>query len=301
MARLIFQDRKSPVLSRPSLPCISMHYTINLTAGCVCRCKYCYAQGFRRNLPEGRIVFYHNSYKKLTREFRRKKSLPQIVFFSTACEPFAPFSPVLDETYKIMEFLLSWSVSIYLSTKGYIPDRFIKLYSRFPGKVFAQVGLTTVDDRTRKRFEPHAAPVAARLNNIRRLLDAGVSTEARMDPLIPEVNDGDESLQRLFARMKELGLGQAVASYLFLRNSNTKPMVQALKGTGIKLNGYYSNKIDKYCSGGSIEIVYEAYRESKYRTMVSMAAGNGVALKLCSCKNPGLTENICHPKGQVKT
>ena len=136
MAELIWTDRKSSVLSRPSLPCISEHYTINLTAGCISGCKYCYARGFRRGLPEGKVIFYRNSYEMLTKEIKRKKVMPRIVFFSTASEPFAPFSHVLDDMYKIMELLLSQSISIYVSTKGYIPDKFIKLYSRFPGKIY---------------------------------------------------------------------------------------------------------------------------------------------------------------------
>jgi DNA repair photolyase len=297
MAHLIYQERKSPVLSRPTLPCIARHYTINLTAGCLFGCKYCYAQGYRRNLGPGKVIFYHNSWSKLKTELQRKKTRPRIIYFSTACEPLAPFAEVHEDLYKIMELLLSNSIAVYLSTKAHIPDRFIQLFALHPGQVFVQVGITTVDDRIRKALEPHAAPVSIRLGNIRRLLRCGIFTEARLDPLIPSLTDREDSSRMLFQRFSELGLGRAVASYLFLRKSNRRPVERALGDLHHELHGYYSDKIDNYCSGSSIDIVARSYREQKYAMLAASAREYGISLQFCSCKNPGLTTNVCHPQG----
>jgi DNA repair photolyase len=299
MAKLISQSRKSPVLSRPSLPCISRHYTINLTAGCMFGCKYCYAQGYRRCLGGEKIIFYSNSYQKLASELPRKKVKPQIVYFSTASEPFAPFSEVLDELYKIMELLLSNSVAIYISTKGYIPDRFLRLFGTRPDLIFAQIGITTINDGIRKAFEPRAAPIKLRLKNISRLSSQNIFTEARLDPLIPGINDQEDDLDRLFQVLAATGCKEAVASYLFLRNSNRQPFFRTLPGLENMVGKYFSERIENYCHGNAIEVVSKKYREEKYHRFVQMAADHGVLLKLCACKNPELTENVCHPKGSL--
>ncbi|HUT53069.1 MAG TPA: radical SAM protein [bacterium] len=299
MAHLIRQERKSPVLSRPTLPCISMHYTINLTTGCVFGCRYCYAQGYRRNLGPGKCIFYCNSFDKLKAELPKKRTKPQIIYFSTACEPFAPFPEVQDELYKIMHLLLANSISIYISTKAHIPKKFIEIFSRHSDKIFVQVGITTLDDKIRRVLEPHAAPISSRINNIAELLSVGVFTEARMDPIIPTLTDREESLRPLFHDFSELGLENAVASYLFLRKSNRPSVYQALRDLDCRVDDFYTDRIDNYCGGGSIEVPSRQYREEKYKLMASLANEHGISMKFCSCKNPGLTGNICHPYGQA--
>jgi DNA repair photolyase len=220
MAKLIYKERKTPVLTKVVLPCITDYYNINITGGCVSGCVYCYAQGYSSNPKNETITFYHNSFTRLERELVRKRSRPKIVYFSSASEPFAPFAPALDETYKIMDLLMKNSVNIFISTKSRIPERFIELFSRRPESVHVQVGITTADDEVRKVLEPNAAPVKQRLMNMERLNSARVFTEARLDPLIPGITDREESLEELFPVLAGAGINNAISSYLFLRTSN---------------------------------------------------------------------------------
>jgi DNA repair photolyase len=232
----------------------------------------------------------------LTKELPRKKVKPQIVYFSTASEPLAPFAPVLDELYKIFNLLLSNSVAVYISTKAHIPDKFIDLFSGYPGLVFAQVGITTADDHIRKIFEPGATPVKTRLNNISRLVSKGIFTEARIDPVMPGITDQDDSMRELFRALSDMGCKQAVASYLFLRNSNRRAFCRALPGLDNEVDKYFSETIDGYCGGNSIRVVSKTYRQEKYARFHEIAEKEGVGLKFCACKNPGVTENVCHPQ-----
>jgi DNA repair photolyase len=197
-----------------------------------------------------------------------------------------------------MELLLSNSISIYISTKARIPNKFVELFARHPGLVFAQVGITTLDDHIRQALEPNAAPVKIRLSNINRLLSVGVFTEARMDPLIPSLTDQEESLSTLFQGLSAVGLKNAVASYLFLRQSNRAAIFYALRGLDRCIDDYYTDKIDNYCAGSSIQVVSRTYREGKYQFLGSLSNEYGISVKFCSCKNPGLTADMCHPYGQ---
>ena len=59
--RIIETQRKSAVLGHPLLPCMRRHYTVNLTAGCPNRCRYCYAQSMRHHPGWGSVLSYANS------------------------------------------------------------------------------------------------------------------------------------------------------------------------------------------------------------------------------------------------
>lgn len=298
MARLIHKERKTPVLTKVPLPCIPDYYNINITGGCVFGCVYCYAQGYSSNPKDGTVTFYHNSFKRLQKELPRKRSRPKIVYFSSASEPFAPFGPTLDENFKVMDLLMKHGVSIFISTKGRIPARFIKMFSERPEAVHIQVGITTTEDETRKVFEPNAAPVKERLKNIERLNSARVFTEARLDPLIPGITDKEESLEQLFPALADAGINNAVSSYLFLRSSNRNRLRKAYRKFGLDLEKYFKGDKINYCRGGDVDITSKDYRTRKYEAIMAIAKKSGIRIKLCHCRNPDLTTESCHPQAE---
>jgi len=296
MAKLVHQERKSSVLNKVALPCISGYYNINITAGCVFGCIYCYARGYRSNPKNGTFTFYENSFEKLQKELPRKRKKPRIVYFSSSCEPFAPFAPAQEELFKIIDLLLRNGINVFISTKGLIPTKFIDLLSKRPEHAHVQVGITTLDDKIRKVFEPNAAPVKYRLNNIKRLSSARVFAEARLDPLIPGITDKEESLKDLFGALAEAGANNAVASYLFLRRSNINLLREAYTHFNVNLDRYYyGNKIN-YCRGGDVDITSKHYRSRKYENIIDIAKSQGIKIKLCHCRNPDLTDQVCHPQ-----
>jgi len=106
MAKLIHHKRKSSLLNKVPLPCITGYYNINVTGGCAFGCIYCYAQGYSSNPKNGTVIFYENAHEKLKTELQRKREKPRIVYFSPSFEPFAPFAPALEELYKIIDLLI---------------------------------------------------------------------------------------------------------------------------------------------------------------------------------------------------
>lgn len=297
MADIIEAKRKANVLTRPSLPCLSSYYTINLTAGCPYECRYCYAQSFRSYPGRGKVKFYANTLDLLRRELPRKRKKPELVYFSTACEPFVPYDRILTSLYGAMEFLLDYSVFILISTKSRIPENFLRLFAGHPGRVHVQVGLTTTNERVRQLLEPNAATIEARLETLRALVHHGVSAEVRMDPLMPELTDTEESFVCLCEEIARCGVRHAAASYLFLRRANYRRLVVRLGGWSFHdmSQRLYTHRIEKYCGGGTIRMVTPAYRRKKYGQLKRIATDHGISLTLCQCKNPDLTTECCHP------
>jgi len=298
MAQIVEVDRKTNVLKHPSLPCLSRYHTINLTAGCPYECRYCYAQSFRSHPGPGKVTFYANTLDLLRRELPRKRKKPALVYFSTACEPFVPHQHILTCLYGVMELLLDSSVFLLISTKSQIPERFLELFAQHPGEVHVQVGLTTTDDGVRQLLEPNATTVEERLGTLRALVERGVQTEARIDPLTPELTDSEESFVSLCEGIAQCGVRHAAASYLFLRRANYRRIAAGLGGRGFRemVNRLYTHQIEKYCGGGTIRIVAPEYRRQKYEMLRSIATECGIELRLCQCKNPDVTTECCHPQ-----
>jgi DNA repair photolyase len=238
----------------------------------------------------------------LRRELPRKRKKPVLVYFSTACEPFIPYQPVLDSLYDVMKLLLENSVDLLISTKSKIPGLFLELFSKFPGRVSVQVGLTTSNDKVRKLIEPYAPTVSQRLETLCALVDLGIASEVRSDPLIPELTDTEESFETLCGHISQCGVKRLVASYLFLRRDNHSLFNFAVNGWSFPdmAQRLYTHRIDKYCGGGTIHIVNADYRRNKYENMKAIAHTYSIDLGLCRCKNPDLISECCHQQPSTR-
>jgi len=298
MIEIITQNRKSSILTRPTLACLKDYHAINLTAGCPYECRYCYAREYSNNPGSGRIIFYANSEEKLAAELAGKRRKPKMVYFSTATDPFIPFPKILDSQFRIMEMLLQNRISIFILTKAKIPNRFINLFGNHCNQVQVQIGLTTMDDRVRKLIEPNAATVKQRLQNMSALLAQNIITELRMDPLIPLLTDTDRSLRTLLREVADIGCRQAVASFLHLRRANREPMmIEYGDWNFVKIKQrLFDTTVQLVCGGTEILLPSATYRRERYKAISQIGAEFGIEIKFCGCKNPDITSDRCHPQ-----
>ncbi|MCD6385707.1 radical SAM protein [Candidatus Sumerlaeota bacterium] len=294
--RIVAIKRRGRVLRHPLLPCLARYHTLNLTAGCPNECFYCYSQSYEFVPSWGTVAYYENTLERLRAELPRMKKKPELVYFSTYSEPFLPIEQILSAQFEIMKMLLEQKVRVLISTKGKIPHRFVSLFAEYPGMVHVQVGITTVNDRVRELIEPNASSVDERLDNLKRLRGSGVSVEARIDPLIPGLTDGNESLDSLMREIVKCGVRDAVASYLFLR-WGIYPTKEIAYGDWSfrKMRRLYTLKVTDYCGNGIIWLPPTEYRRERYQTLKKIAGSYGVRIKLCRCKNRDLTDECCHP------
>lgn len=301
MFRVIQRYRKGPILRHPMLPCLSPYHTLNLTSGCPNRCAYCYAQSYGHHPGWGTVVFFENTLDLLRKELPRKRKKPVMVYFSTASEPFLPVPEILDQMYGIMELLLESDIFALISSKCSIPHSFVELFAKYPGKVHVQVGLTTLDDQIRSMVEPRAASTPERVDNLRRLVKAGVSAEPRMDPLIPGLSD---SLESFMECMEKINVKTAAASFLFMRRG-LDPMKRLTfnEWNFVEMaRRLYTHKVTNYCGHGVIWIPHQDYRREKYQLLRETGSSHGIDVHLCRCKNADLTKDFCmtHPNPEAE-
>jgi len=297
MARLVTKNRKSNVLTPSQLRCLSKMPTVNITAGCIHACIYCYTKGYSQYPGDDTVILYDNTSQKLSEELARKRKKPQAVYFCPSCDPFQPIRQILDQTYKTMEALLKAGIGVQFVTKAIVPARFTDLFAKHNNLVCAQVGLTCVDDNIRKIFEPGTASVSQKLATLQNLVEIGVATGARADPLILGVMDSDESLSRLFSAISKAGAKEIAVSYLFLR-----PAIRKSLETNIKDKHLLAELLKPYSQAPTLPIgmrnskviaLPSRMRKEAFARIKKNASDFNISVHICGCKNADITTEPC--------
>jgi len=298
---IIYAERKSPVLTPSSLACLSHIPTINLTAGCAIGCAYCYTRGYSSHPGEGKIVLYSNLLEKLERELAAKRVKPRAVFFSPASDLFQPVDAVLELSHKVLEFFLSRGVRVTFLTKGRIPEVTMQLLLLYPEAVHAEIGLVTLDASVAEVFEPYAAGPEERLDQMRRLVQGGIATEARVDPILPGVTDSPDSLKQLFAALFQAGIRRVAASTLFLRPAIAQSVWRAVgdrKEFASLLESYGRPQwLPMKAEHSLIEVLPQEKRRDILDRARRIAEDEGLTLSVCACKNSDIARGTCGISG----
>jgi len=305
MVAVLRRQRRGPILTPSSLPCLGKMPTINLTEGCAHGCVYCYTQGYSGYPGRERINLFDNIPELVDAELLRKRKEIHRVYFSPSSDAFQPVPEVLDVTFRTMSILLAQGVdvtfrtmSILLAqgvqvamlTKGTVEERFLELFAKFPGKVFAQIGITTTDERLRSALEPNAASVSERLETIERLMRSGVTVRARLDPLIPDLTDTAENLQPLLAELGRRGIRGIAVSYLFVRPAFAQRFSKQLAGIMQVTAAAESWDWHRFADGiGGGNMIGIEDRQKRFARLAGVAAAAGMEMHVCACKNPDLT------------
>ncbi|MFN3739831.1 MAG: radical SAM protein, partial [Thermodesulfovibrionales bacterium] len=294
--KLIKITRKAPILKQPAFGCLRDVPSINITKSCMHSCVYCYARGFTDAPPKGEVFIYEGIHKILEGELGRKRRLPLWVSFSTASDAFQDIDEVLKESYLCMKLLLERGIGISFLTKGAIPWDFIELFKSYPGKVKARIGLVSVDEGFRRLFEPHSATINQRLMNIKNLLQAGIETSVRIDPVIPVVTDSEAAIEALIKRCNLTGVKELAVSCLVMRPSIMEFLSEIpdrLRWRILKL--YRGQPWQRVITSAKTRLLPIGLRKRIYQRFSAIAQRYGIRTKVCGCKNPDMPWEFCSP------
>ena len=298
MVRIQLRKRKSKVLSPSSLRCLSKIPTINITLGCIHSCVYCYSRGYSQFPGKDNVVLFENTSERTEEEIKRKKRKPLAVYFCPSCDPFQPDPAVLKQTYQTMKTLLSHSVGVQFVTKAAVPDMFLKLFEQHNNGVCAQIGLTTTDESLLRVLEPYAVTAQERLISLQRLIDIGVTTSVRVDPLIYGVTDSNDLIYSLSSSVAKVGIKEISFSYLFLRPAIKKSIEENIQNKELarKILSPYSEGqwLSIEAKGSHSLLLPREIREPAYRRIGDITSQHGISAHICGCKNPDITSGSCN-------
>lgn len=295
--KLVEIDRKSRVLTRARFGCLRNAHTLNLTQGCEFACAYCYARGYPDAPAAGQVYLYRNLAAKLSAELDnpRRRTVVDRVVFNTASDSFQTHPAILDLAYRTMQVLLERCVGFSFLTKGWIPDRFVRLFSNRPDLITARIGLVSMDPRYRDLFEPGTATATRRLENIDRLQDAGVTVDVRIDPIIPFYTDDADSIRRLYEVLAERKIKTVSLSYLHLRPAILAQLQRELPPTAFNVLGscFAAKAWSVVGSSTRSKLVPLSLRRKGYRRFNRLAAEYEITTLICACKNPDMPGQLC--------
>jgi DNA repair photolyase len=287
--------RRGRILTPAHFGCLDGIPTLNITNGCIFRCTYCYARGYRHAPGEGEVHLYVNLPRLLEEELSRKRVIPQWVILNTSSDCFQPHPDILHITDEVIQILLDRGIGISFLTKGIVPERFFDLFAEFPGKILAQIGLVSLSERYWKGYEPHTPSPEQRIENIRTLKKVGVSPEIRIDPIIPFVTDTVGEVEALFTRLEALGVKKVTLSYLHLRPAIQQQLMKELSPLHQTIieSCFRTQEWKTVGSSSKTKLLPRPIRERGYERIREIAERFGITALICQCKNPDLKGDLC--------
>jgi len=165
-------------------------FVINPYLGCGHGCRYCYAEFMRRHSRYNRasrwgdfVEVKKNIVGVLAAELARKRKSGS-VFLSSVCDPYQPAEKDYRLTRGCLELLRNYGWEISILTRSPLVLRDTDILST---ALDCRVGFSvpTDDERIRKRLEPSAPPIPARIEALKRLRETGIRTWAFIAPMLP--------------------------------------------------------------------------------------------------------------------
>ena len=294
MVEVVVRQRRSPVLTPSSLPCLRRVPTINITEGCALGCTYCYIQGYSHYPGANRIVLFENTPELTVKELGRRRRKPRRVYFSPSSDAFQYLFQVQDVSFRAMAVLLNSGVGVSFLTKGFVTERFLDLFAEHAALVFAQIGLTALDRQLWRLCEAWAAPPEMRVATAQSLIRLDVRTSVRLDPLIPDVTDTPERLLPLLEALSDAGVREAAASYIFLRRGVGEDVIGRIRvggATPYDTQSWTYQAFDGGRKGG--RMIDRDERARRFARLEALGARVGIRVRPCRCKNPELADREC--------
>ncbi len=174
---------------------VGFTHSLNPYSGCGFSCLYCYVREMPiqkfKDLPWGEWVdiktnaaeIYRKEIKRL-----RKKPNPVNIFMSSATDPYQPIERKALITRGLLEEMIEHPPDfLQIQTRGPLIKRDIDLLTQLKEKCTLLVSMTIETDRedVKRIFAPYAPGIKLRLNVLKELHDAGISTQASISPVLP--------------------------------------------------------------------------------------------------------------------
>jgi DNA repair photolyase len=100
------------------------------------------------------------------------------------------------------------------------------------------ITITSLSESLSSRLEPGAPSPARRLDALARLSTKGIALSARIDPIIPGINDGE--IEQLAAAVSRAGARHITSSTLKARPVIMKRIIEAFPQEGAALAGLFA-------------------------------------------------------------
>jgi DNA repair photolyase len=137
-----------------------------------------------------------------------KHKLP--VMMSDCTDPYQPLEAEHHITRKCAGVLAKHGFPLLIVTKSNLVTRDVDIFKRTPTVV--SVSITTPHEEIAKPIEPFASSPEKRLSALQKIVDEGISAVARIDPILPTINDNPKDLEKLVSTLADIGVKQVTVA-----------------------------------------------------------------------------------------
>jgi DNA repair photolyase len=259
---------------------------LDLTVGCEHACAYCHFQKYQALTLRHEHPGQELAKALSVEEFLQRQDYPAELYLSPFTDPLAPAAQANLE--RVLQRVLPLAVKVGISTKGIVARRVFRLLASHPEHVRLIIGVTSTDDRRNAAVEPGCPPAKARLANLRLAREYGLrKVTARLDPLLPGVDDAREQLSALLDEIAQAGAQSVTASYLFLSPIGSKKRLREVPFLGKAID-----LCTELCpiEGGTVYSVPLERKRQMYEWFHGECASRGLHFGTCGCKDLRLTD-----------
>ncbi len=180
------------------------NWSLNPYRGCVHACQYCYARethaylGLNAGADFERSLFYKaNIADALKRDLASPAWSGESIAIGTATDAYQPIEGRLRLTRSCLEVLVAAANPVSIVTKSGLVRRDTDLLTELSSlsRVRVYFTITTLDTTLWRSIEPGTPPPSTRLETMRRLSEAGITTGVLMAPVMPGLTDSRESIE----------------------------------------------------------------------------------------------------------
>jgi DNA repair photolyase len=140
---------------------------------------------------------------------------------------------------------------------------------------------------------------------MKQLTAAGIRTQMRVDPVLPGLTDDERTFEGLCRAARDAGVREMAASVLFLRPALMRTLRQASVATaevGRCLAPFAnSQRLAIHAERSFVTALPAREREQILQRLERVAAGHGITVKRCACKNPDLASGSCSLAGAFRS
>lgn len=248
-------------------------YSLSPYTGCSHSCLYCYITSY---IPKGfeprpKKDFIH----KLRLDLKRAdRSL--CVSMANSSDPYQPLEEKMGLTREALRLLVENGFKVLIITKSSLVLRDLDVLRA--GGCAVSVTVTSLNEELTKVLEPSSPPPAERISALKRLASNGIPCSARVDPVIPGLNDDLSELDGLLGELSGAGVKHVVCSTYKARPDSLLRLIEAFPSLRGRLKELYLKLGEPV---GNARYLPEGLRRRLLSRLKAMAEARGLTFSVC--------------------
>ncbi len=250
-------------------PWFGVRYTMNLYRGCGHHCIYCDSRSecYRIEDFDGELLVKGNAVELLRKELARKR-VKGYIGTGSMNDPYMPAERQIGLTRRALEAIAEFGFPVHVITKSDLVVRDAEILSAIadatgPRGAVVSFTITTPDDELARKLEPGAPPPSARFTALEALAARGIWAGVTLMPVLPFIEDDEESIRRLVTRAADCGAKYVIPAWgMTLRDRQRAHFYEQLDRHFPGLREKYQRAYGERYSAGSpnarrLELVFQ--------------------------------------------